>query len=112
MLTAGGQTGIIHGVMKTPVTVTVTGAAGNIAYSLLFRIAAGEMLGADQPVILKLLEITLRKKVGESVLRNSGKMHMVTRNPDAGPEESAGRLAQRCFFHWLLCMPVQRHRDQ
>lgn len=58
VLTAGGQTGIIRGVMKTPVTVTVTGAAGNIAYSLLFRIAAGEMLGADQPVILKLLEIT------------------------------------------------------
>ena len=49
---------IIAPVMKTPVTVTVTGAAGNIAYSLLFRIAAGEMLGADQPVILKLLEIT------------------------------------------------------
>ena len=48
----------IGGVMKTPVTVTVTGAAGNISYSLLFRIAAGEMLGADQPVILKLLEIT------------------------------------------------------
>ncbi len=44
--------------MKTPVTVTVTGAAGNIAYSLLFRIASGEMLGADQPVILNLLEIT------------------------------------------------------
>ena len=44
--------------MKTPITVTVTGAAGNIAYSLLFRIAAGEMLGADQPVVLKLLEIT------------------------------------------------------
>jgi len=44
--------------MKTPVTVTVTGAAGNIAYSLLFRIASGEMLGADQPIILKLLEIT------------------------------------------------------
>ncbi len=44
--------------MKTPVTVTVTGAAGNIAYSLLFRIAAGEMLGVDQPVVLKLLEIT------------------------------------------------------
>ena len=44
--------------MKTPVTVTVTGAAGNISYSLLFRIAAGDMLGADQPVILKLLEIT------------------------------------------------------
>lgn len=43
--------------MKTPVTVTVTGAAGNIAYSLLFRIASGSMLGADQPVNLRLLEI-------------------------------------------------------
>jgi malate dehydrogenase len=44
--------------MKAPVRVTVTGAAGQISYSLLFRIAAGEMLGADQPVILHLLEIT------------------------------------------------------
>lgn len=43
--------------MKAPVRVTVTGAAGQIAYSLLFRIASGEMLGADQPVILQLLEI-------------------------------------------------------
>ena len=44
--------------MKAPVRVAVTGAAGNISYSLLFRIAAGEMLGNDQPVILQLLEIT------------------------------------------------------
>lgn len=44
--------------MKTPVHIAVTGAAGNISYSLLFRIAAGELLGADQPVILHLLEIT------------------------------------------------------
>ncbi|TAL03535.1 MAG: malate dehydrogenase [Porticoccaceae bacterium] len=44
--------------MKSPVRVAVTGAAGQISYSLLFRIAAGEMLGADQPVILQLLEIT------------------------------------------------------
>ena len=44
--------------MKAPVRVAVTGAAGQISYSLLFRIAAGEMLGADQPVILQLLEIT------------------------------------------------------
>ena len=43
---------------KQPVRVAVTGAAGQIAYSLLFRIAAGEMLGNDQPVILQLLEIT------------------------------------------------------
>ncbi len=44
--------------MKAPVRVTVTGAAGQISYSLLFRIAAGEMLGSDQPVILQMLEIT------------------------------------------------------
>ena len=43
--------------MKTPVRIAVTGAAGNISYALLFRIAAGDMLGADQPVILHLLEI-------------------------------------------------------
>lgn len=44
--------------MKAPVRVAVTGAAGQISYSLLFRIASGEMLGKDQPVILHLLEIT------------------------------------------------------
>ncbi len=43
--------------MKEPVRVTVTGAAGQIGYALLFRIASGEMLGKDQPVILQLLEI-------------------------------------------------------
>ena len=44
--------------MTKPVRVTVTGAAGQISYSLLFRIAAGEMLGPNQPVILQMLEIT------------------------------------------------------
>ena len=44
--------------MKAPVRVTVTGAAGQIGYALLFRIASGAMLGADQPVILQLLDIT------------------------------------------------------
>jgi malate dehydrogenase len=44
--------------MTEPVRVAVTGAAGQIGYSLLFRIAAGEMLGPDQPVILQMLEIT------------------------------------------------------
>ena len=42
---------------KAPVKVAVTGAAGQIAYSLLFRIASGAMLGPDQPVALQLLEI-------------------------------------------------------
>jgi malate dehydrogenase len=43
---------------KTPVVVAITGAAGQIGYQLCFRIAAGDMLGPDQPVVLKLLEIT------------------------------------------------------
>ena len=42
---------------KTPIRVAVTGAAGNIGYALLFRIASGQMFGADQPLILQLLEI-------------------------------------------------------
>ncbi len=44
--------------MKQPKRVTVTGAAGQIGYALVFRIAAGEMLGADQPIVLQLLEVT------------------------------------------------------
>ena len=44
--------------MKPPVRVAVTGAAGQIGYSLVFRIANGDLLGHDQPVILQLLEIT------------------------------------------------------
>jgi malate dehydrogenase len=44
--------------MKRPVRVAITGAAGQIGYQLCFRIAAGDMLGADQPIVLQLLEIT------------------------------------------------------
>ena len=47
--------------MKAPLRVAVTGAAGQIGYSLLFRIASGEMLGRDQPVILQLLEVPVEK---------------------------------------------------
>ena len=43
--------------MSTPVKVTVTGAAGQIGYAILFRIASGQMLGPDTPVQLNLLEI-------------------------------------------------------
>ncbi len=46
---------------KTPVRVAVTGAAGQIGYALLFRIASGEMLGKDQPVILQMLELPIEK---------------------------------------------------
>ena len=54
--------------MKAPVKVTVTGAAGQIAYSILFRIASGQMLGPDQPISLQLLEITPAMKALEGVM--------------------------------------------
>lgn len=54
--------------MKEPVRVAVTGAAGQIGYSLLFRIAAGEMLGRDQPVILQLIDIAPSMKAVEGVM--------------------------------------------
>lgn len=47
--------------MKTPVRVAVTGAAGQIGYALLFRIASGQMLGPDQPVILQMLDLPIDK---------------------------------------------------
>lgn len=53
--------------MKAPVRVAVTGAAGQIGYALLFRIASGAMLGTDQPVILQLLEITPALKALDGV---------------------------------------------
>ena len=52
----------------TPVKVAVTGAAGNIGYSLLFRIASGALLGPDTPVELRLLEITPALKALEGVV--------------------------------------------
>ncbi len=54
--------------MSTPVKIAVTGAAGQICYSLLFRIASGELLGPDQPVQLRLLEITPALKALEGVV--------------------------------------------
>ena len=54
--------------MKRPIPIAVTGAAGQINYSLLFRLAAGELLGADQPIILHLLEIPPAMKTLEGVV--------------------------------------------
>jgi malate dehydrogenase len=53
---------------KSPIHVTVTGAAGQIGYSLLFRIASGQLLGEDQPIVLRLLEIEPALKVLEGVV--------------------------------------------
>ena len=58
--------------MKRPMRVAVTGAAGQIGYSLLFRIASGEMLGKDQPVILQLLEIPGRESAESAAGRHDG----------------------------------------
>jgi malate dehydrogenase len=54
--------------MKDPVKVAITGAAGQIGYSLLFRIASGDMLGKDQPVHLQLIDITPAMKAVEGVM--------------------------------------------
>jgi malate dehydrogenase len=54
--------------MNAPIKVAVTGAAGNIGYALLFRIASGDCFGKDQPVILQLLEITPAMKALEGVV--------------------------------------------
>lgn len=54
--------------MKEPVRIAVTGAAGQICYSLLFIIASGEMLGKDQPVILQLLDIPEAQKKVKGVM--------------------------------------------
>ncbi|MDR1228294.1 MAG: malate dehydrogenase [Azoarcus sp.] len=53
---------------KTPVRIAVTGAAGQIGYALLFRIASGEMLGKDQPVILQLLDLPQAQKAVQGVI--------------------------------------------
>ena len=81
--------------MKSPVRITVTGAAGQIGYALVFRIASGQMLGEDQPVILQLLDITPALEALEGV-----KMELedcafpllygvvCTDNPDVGFKDS------------------------
>lgn len=74
--------------MNEPVKVAVTGAAGQIGYSLLFRIASGEMLGKEQPVILQLLEITPALGALEGVVMELGDcafplLHGVVASDDA-----------------------------
>jgi malate dehydrogenase len=54
--------------IKQPVHVTVTGAAGNVGYALLFRIAAGQLLGPDQPIVLRLLEVEAGMKALRGVV--------------------------------------------
>ncbi|MEX2536385.1 MAG: malate dehydrogenase [Trueperaceae bacterium] len=75
--------------MKKPIRVAVTGAAGQIGYALLFRIASGDMLGKDQPIILQLLEITPAMRTLEGVVMELNDaafplLHGVETSDDAG----------------------------
>ena len=65
---------------RTPVTVTVTGAAGQIGYALLFRVASGQLLGADVPVALRLLEIepALKAAAGTAMELDDGAFPLLT----------------------------------
>ena len=76
--------------MKNPVRVAVTGAAGQIGYALLFRIASGEMLGKDQPVILQLLEIPDEK--AQNALR--GVQALSERRVESAPASPAAKTAR------------------
>jgi malate dehydrogenase len=74
--------------MKKPVTVTITGAAGNIGYALAFRIASGQMLGVDQPINLNLLEIPAASAAVQGVVMELNDcafpaLHKVTAGSDA-----------------------------
>lgn len=54
--------------MKTPVNITITGAAGRISYALIYRVAAGELLGPDQPINLQLLEVSSEMAVLKGIV--------------------------------------------
>ena len=96
---------------KPPVHVTVTGAGGQIGYSILFRIASGQLLGQDQPIVLRLLEIEPAMKVLEGVVMelDDGAFPLVARHrrhvrPQDGLRRdlvgAAGRLRARARRAW------------
>ena len=81
--------------MKPPVRVAVTGAAGQISYALLFRIAAGDMLGPDQPIILQLLEIPPAMEALEGVFMGVNYGLEKVRFPGPVPVNSRIRASHR-----------------
>ena len=92
---------------KSPMRVAVTGAAGQIGYSLLFRIANGDMLGKDQPVILQLLEIPDEKaqKALKGVMMEIDDCAFPLL---AGMSAHSDPISSRCM-HWCL-LGYQRPR--
>jgi len=87
--------------MKKPVTVTITGAAGNIGYALAFRVASGQMLGADQPINLNLLEIPAAAAAVQGVLMELCDCAFPTLNKVAATHD--GQVAFKdCQFAMLV----------
>src|ERR1700678_3261226 len=66
--------------MKKPLTITITGAAGNIGYALAFRVASGHMLAADQPINLNLLEIPAAQAAVQGVVMELNDCAFLTLN--------------------------------
>jgi len=87
--------------MKKPVTVTITGAAGNIGYALAFRVASGQMLGADQPINLNLLEIPAASAAVQGVVMELNDCAFPTLNKVTATSE-AGVAFKDCNFAMLV----------
>jgi malate dehydrogenase len=87
--------------MKKPVTVTITGAAGNIGYALAFRVASGQMLGADQPINLNLLEIPAAAAAVQGVVMELNDCAFPTLNKVTATSD-AGVAFKDCEFGMLV----------
>ncbi len=87
--------------MKKPVTVTITGAAGNIGYALAFRVASGQMLGADQPINLNLLEIPAAAAAVQGVVMELHDCAFATLNKVTATHD-AGVAFKDCHFALLV----------
>jgi malate dehydrogenase len=87
--------------MKKPVTVTITGAAGNIGYALAFRVASGQMLGADQPINLSLLEIPAANAAVQGVVMELNDCAFPTLNKVTATSEP-GIAFKDCNFAMLV----------
>src|SRR5882672_3900094 len=87
--------------MKKPVTVTITGAAGNIGYALAFRVASGQMLGADQPINLNLLEIPAASAAVQGVVMELNDCAFPTLNKVTATSDAAVAFKD-CNFAMLV----------
>src|SRR5260370_2298602 len=88
-------------VMKKPVTVAITGAAGNIGYALAFRVASCQMLGADQPINLNLLEIPAASAAVQGVVMELNDCAFPTLNGVTATSDAAVPVKD-CNFAMLV----------